>query len=52
MKVEISTKKKFQMLKAQKMKDQLNKDQIKDLPENMESASSMFQKATEDKAKR
>lgn len=47
MKVEISTKKKFQMLKSQK-----TKDQPKNLPENLESASSMFQKATEDKAKR
>ncbi|XP_028577945.2 small ribosomal subunit protein mS31 [Podarcis muralis] len=46
MKVEISTKKKFQMLKAQKIKDQTT-----NLPENMESTSSMFQKATEDKAK-
>lgn len=46
MKVEISTKKKFQMLKSQK-----TKDQPKNLPENLESASSMFQKATEDKAK-
>ncbi|XP_062981341.1 small ribosomal subunit protein mS31 isoform X2 [Elgaria multicarinata webbii] len=46
MKVEISTKKKFQMLKAQK-----TKDQTRDSPANMESASSMFQEATEDKAK-
>ncbi|XP_066495702.1 small ribosomal subunit protein mS31 isoform X2 [Tiliqua scincoides] len=46
MKVEISTKKRFQMLKSQKIKDQ-----PKNLPENLESASSMFQKATEDKAK-
>ncbi|XP_053236515.1 28S ribosomal protein S31, mitochondrial isoform X2 [Podarcis raffonei] len=46
MKVEISTRKKFQMLKAQKIKDQTT-----NLPENMESTSSMFQKATEDKAK-
>ncbi|XP_034966103.1 small ribosomal subunit protein mS31 isoform X2 [Zootoca vivipara] len=45
MKVEITTKKKFQMLKAQKIKDQTT-----NLPENMESTSSMFQKATEDKA--
>ncbi|XP_053141017.1 28S ribosomal protein S31, mitochondrial isoform X2 [Hemicordylus capensis] len=46
MKVEISSKKKFQKLKAQKIKDQ-----ARDLPEKIESASSMFQQATEDKAK-
>ncbi|XP_074838684.1 small ribosomal subunit protein mS31 isoform X2 [Carettochelys insculpta] len=44
MKVELSSKKKFQLLKALKTKDQ---------PESMASASSMFQKATADsKAKR
>ncbi|XP_003215341.1 small ribosomal subunit protein mS31 [Anolis carolinensis] len=46
MKVEVSSKKKFQMLKAQK-----TETQVKDLPRSMESASSMFQKATEEKAK-
>nr|XP_056712659.1 28S ribosomal protein S31, mitochondrial [Euleptes europaea] len=46
MKVEISSKKTFQRLKAQK-----TKDQTEDLPERMESASSMFQKAAEVKAK-
>nr|XP_060642661.1 small ribosomal subunit protein mS31 [Anolis sagrei ordinatus] len=46
MQVEISSKKKFQMLKAEK-----TETQVKDLPRNMESASSMFQKATEEKAK-
>lgn len=49
MKVEISTKKKLQMLKAQKEKE---KDQLSDFPENMESTSSMFQKAAGEKAKR
>ncbi|XP_006124975.2 small ribosomal subunit protein mS31 isoform X2 [Pelodiscus sinensis] len=48
MKVELSSKKKFQMLKALK-----TQEQTKDQPESMESASSMFQKATADsKAKR
>ncbi|XP_054853066.1 28S ribosomal protein S31, mitochondrial isoform X2 [Eublepharis macularius] len=46
MKVEVSSKKTFQKLKAQKMKDKK-----KDLPEHLESTSSMFQKAAEDKAK-
>ncbi|KAM9172153.1 small ribosomal subunit protein mS31 [Pangshura tecta] len=48
MKVELSSKKKFQILKTLK-----TQDQTKDQPESMESASSMFQKATADsKAKR
>ncbi|CAM2096049.1 small ribosomal subunit protein mS31 [Caretta caretta] len=48
MKVELSSKKKFQILKTRKTKEQTN-----DQPESMESASSMFQKATADsKAKR
>lgn len=48
MKVELSSKKKFQILKTLK-----TKEQTKDQPESMESASSMFQKATADsKAKR
>ncbi|XP_015266502.1 PREDICTED: 28S ribosomal protein S31, mitochondrial [Gekko japonicus] len=46
MKVEISSKKTFLRLKAQKMKAQ-----TEDLPERMESTSSMFQKAAENKAK-
>ncbi|XP_042301780.1 28S ribosomal protein S31, mitochondrial isoform X1 [Sceloporus undulatus] len=46
MKVEISSKKKFQMLKARK-----TEAQAKDLPEHVETASSMFQKAAEEKAK-
>ncbi|KAL8172975.1 UNVERIFIED_CONTAM: hypothetical protein K2H54_036059 [Gekko kuhli] len=46
MKVEISSKKTFLRLKAQKMKEQTEK-----LPEQMESTSSMFQKAAENKAK-
>uniref|UniRef100_A0A6J0TC40 Small ribosomal subunit protein mS31 n=1 Tax=Pogona vitticeps TaxID=103695 RepID=A0A6J0TC40_9SAUR len=51
MKVEINTAKRFQMMKVQK-----NQNQTKDLQEskegrNMESTSSMFQKATEDQAK-
>ncbi|XP_061478386.1 small ribosomal subunit protein mS31 isoform X2 [Rhineura floridana] len=50
MKVEISTKKKFQVLKAQKNKQESDKDQTRVLSGNMESASRMFQKATEDKA--
>ncbi|XP_060089141.1 small ribosomal subunit protein mS31 isoform X2 [Heteronotia binoei] len=45
MKVDISSKKTFLKLKAQKMKVQT------ELPEHMESTSSMFQKAAEDKAK-
>ncbi|XP_048355583.1 28S ribosomal protein S31, mitochondrial isoform X2 [Sphaerodactylus townsendi] len=47
MKVEVSSKKTFLRLKAQKMKDQTTED----LPEHVESASSMFQKAAEVKAK-
>uniref|UniRef100_A0A674K2N9 Small ribosomal subunit protein mS31 n=1 Tax=Terrapene triunguis TaxID=2587831 RepID=A0A674K2N9_9SAUR len=48
MKVELSSKKKFQLLKKLK-----SKKQTKDQPESLESASSMFQKATADsKAKR
>uniref|UniRef100_A0A8C4VM66 Small ribosomal subunit protein mS31 n=1 Tax=Gopherus evgoodei TaxID=1825980 RepID=A0A8C4VM66_9SAUR len=48
MKVELSSKKTFQILKTLK-----TKEQTKDQPESMESASSMFQKATADsKAKR
>ncbi|KAM7180005.1 small ribosomal subunit protein mS31 [Macrochelys suwanniensis] len=48
MKVELSSKRKFQILKTLK-----TKEQTKDQPESMESASSMFQKATADsKAKR
>ncbi|XP_053871197.1 28S ribosomal protein S31, mitochondrial [Malaclemys terrapin pileata] len=48
MKVELSSKKKFQFLKKMK-----TTKQTKDQPESLESASSMFQKATADsKAKR
>uniref|UniRef100_UPI00398EBED1 small ribosomal subunit protein mS31 isoform X2 n=1 Tax=Pristiophorus japonicus TaxID=55135 RepID=UPI00398EBED1 len=43
MKVEVSTMKRFQALRMQRPKDQANVQ-----PENMESATSMFQKATED----
>uniref|UniRef100_A0A8C4VQJ0 Small ribosomal subunit protein mS31 n=1 Tax=Gopherus evgoodei TaxID=1825980 RepID=A0A8C4VQJ0_9SAUR len=43
MKVELSSKKTFQILKTLK-----TKEQTKDQPESMESASSMFQKATAD----
>ncbi|XP_038674122.1 28S ribosomal protein S31, mitochondrial isoform X2 [Scyliorhinus canicula] len=43
MKVEVSTKKKFKAMRTQRLKDQ-----SKVQPENIESASSMFQKATED----
>ncbi|XP_067889538.1 28S ribosomal protein S31, mitochondrial isoform X2 [Heterodontus francisci] len=42
MKVEVSTKKMFQALRTQRLKDQ-----AKVQPESMESATSMFQKATE-----
>ncbi|XP_041055292.1 28S ribosomal protein S31, mitochondrial [Carcharodon carcharias] len=43
MKVEVSTKRKFQALRTQRLKDQ-----AKVQPESMASATSMFQKATED----